>query len=1115
MCKKLVYLISFVLVLSLASNAFTAEDPSLIIYYSFDDVGDIITDQSGKGHDGVVVGDVTAETEGKVNGAANFASGSYLDLDGPSFPAEDIPTSGMTLAAWIKCENTGGHHAIFNARASDATWLIHPEARSNGEFRWLLRAWGMTTIFDVRAGVVPWGEWVHFAGIYDKASGKAYVYNNGELVGEADVETPLDIAGDYDQGARVGYNIDNARPFTGLMDEFFLYKRALSQAEIKKIMQGLEFPYAFGPDPADGAIHEDTWATLSWSPGSSAVSHDVYFGENLNDVKDGTGDTFQGNQTATFLIVGFPGFAYPDGLVPGTTYYWRIDEIEADGTIRKGDIWSFMVPPKTAYNPDPRDGAEFVDLNVELSWTKGFGAMLHTVYFSDNFDDVYNATGGASQGEATYTPGPLELEKVYYWRVDEFDAVDTYKGDVWSFTTPGAVGSLNPANGATDVKQTQVLEWVAADSAASHQVYFGTDKDAVRSADTASPEYKGTRNLGSESYDPGKLAWLTTYYWRVDEVNNVNPDSPWTGPLWSFTTADFLVVDDFESYNDLDPDDPQSNRIFKAWLDGLDNPTNGSVVGYDNPPFAEQIIVHSGSQSMPFAYDNSVGYSEVTLTLTYPRDWTENGVNTLTIWFRGDAANAAERMYVALNGIAVVSHDNPNASIIDTWTEWNIDLQAFADQGVDLTNVDTIAIGLGDKNNPQAGGSGKMYIDDIRLFRPAAGPVLKLDLGNSHNAEELEEGFTSFTIADSGSQIDGITVELSGTLDSRRRGAPAGVPFEQIYRDFIFSRPGAMTVTLSDLAANTTYEITIYAWDTSSAETRIADWTANGISVCQTVFDGTQDPPTAEDDYAFTGKATSDSTGTIFLESAPGEGTREPSGASHPFTFLNALVLIPTEPEPVVTDASLVIYYSFNEVGDIVADQSGKGHDGAVVGDVTAEADGKYGGAANFATGSYLDLDGPSFPAEDIPTSAMTLAAWIKCANTGGDHEIFSARASDNTWLIHPEPKSSGDIRWLLRSYGGTTIFQIRAGTMTWDEWLHFAGTYDKEPGKAALYINGELIEEIDVENPADIAGDWGQGARVGLTIDDARPFTGLMDEFRMYTRALSQDEILEIMQGM
>ena len=207
-------------------------------------------------------------------------------------------------------------------------------------------------------------------------------------------------------------------------------------------------------------------------------------------------------------------------------------------------------------------------------------------------------------------------------------------------------------------------------------------------------------------------------------------------------------------------------------------------------------------------------------------------------------------------------------------------------------------------------------------------------------------------------------------------------------------------------------------------------------------------------------------------------------------------------------DPSLSIYYTFDEVSDIVADQSGKGHDGVVVGDVSAVAEGILAGAAQFATGSYLDLDGPNIPAEDIPTSAMTLAAWINCENTGGDHEIFSARASDNTWLIHPEPKSSGDIRWLLRSYGGTTIFQIRAGTMTWGEWLHFAGTYDKASAKAALYINGELIQEMDVENPADIAGDWDQGARVGLTIDDARPFTGLMDEFRMYTRALSQEEI-------
>ncbi len=66
----------------------------------------------------------------------------------------------------------------------------------------------------------------------------------------------------------------------------------------------------------------------------------------------------------------------------------------------------------------------------------------------------------------------------------------------------------------------------------------------------------------------------------------------------------------------------------------------------------------------------------------------------------------------------MVEHDNPNAAQVDEWTQWNIDLQGFADQGVNLANVNTIAIGLGNKKNPVAGGSGKMYIDDIRLYRP-------------------------------------------------------------------------------------------------------------------------------------------------------------------------------------------------------------------------------------------------------------------------------------------------------------------------------------------------------------------------------------------------------------
>ena len=144
------------------------------------------------------------------------------------------------------------------------------------------------------------------------------------------------------------------------------------------------------PSPANEALHEDTWVSLIWRPGISAVSHDVYFGENFDDVNNGAEGTFYGNQTSTSFAIGFSGFPFPDGLVPGTNYYWRIDEVNdaEPNSPWKGDVWSFMVPPKTAYNPDPVNGAEFIDPNANLEWTPGFGSKLHTVYLGDNFDDV-------------------------------------------------------------------------------------------------------------------------------------------------------------------------------------------------------------------------------------------------------------------------------------------------------------------------------------------------------------------------------------------------------------------------------------------------------------------------------------------------------------------------------------------------------------------------------------------------------------------------------------------------------------------------------------------------------------------------------------------------------
>ncbi len=477
---------------------------------------------------------------------------------------------------------------------------------------------------------------------------------------------------------------------------------------------------AYNPQPADGAILEATWVTIKWSPGSEAVSHDLYLGEDFDAVNERAPETFRGNQATPYYVAGFPGFAYPEGLVPGTTYYWRVDEINEQhpDSPWEGDVWSFMVPPYNAYAPVPADGDNYKDPNnVVLNWSPGFGVKLHYVYFGDNYDAVNDAVVGIPQPRANYNPGPLELESVYYWRVDEFDGLTTHKGDVWIFTTPGAVGDPSPSNGADDVAVATVLTWTPADNATSHELYFGTNKEAVRSADAGSPEYIGSRALGAESYDTGLLESGTTYFWRVDEVYD---GATVKGPVWSFTVGHHLLVDDFENYTD---DDVAGEVIWQHWIDGFGVADNGAQTGYLLPPYAEQTIVHSGSQSMPLLYNNEAGVtnSEAALTLTTPRDWTTAGVGALSFWFRGVSTNATEPLYVSIANAtgdpAVVAHDDPGAAQIRTWTEWRISLQTFADQGIDLTNVDKIAVGLGSKGNQAAaGGTGTLYIDDIRLY---------------------------------------------------------------------------------------------------------------------------------------------------------------------------------------------------------------------------------------------------------------------------------------------------------------------------------------------------------------------------------------------------------------
>lgn len=316
----------------------------------------------------------------------------------------------------------------------------------------------------------------------------------------------------------------------------------------------------------------------------------------------------------------------------------------------------------------------------------------------------------------SYFDGMIDDVRIYDYAMSQAEILKTMRGDLLRAQNP------SPADGSTpDIKRAMPLIWSPGEKAAQHDVYFGKDEFAVDIADTSDTTgiYRG-RQTAATYTPPEGVEWDGgAYYWRIDEFNTDGTIT--TGGIWSFTVADFLLVDDFESYTD---DDANNEAIWQHWIDGFTVPNNGSQVGELLPPYAEQTIVHGGRQSMPLYYYNTAGVtnSEAVLTLTAPRDWTSHDIAELSLWFFGESANIAEPLYVAISNAGgtpvVAANADPAATQIDVWSEWRIPLLVFADQGINLRNVDKIAIGLGGQSGmASTGGSGKMYIDDIRLYR--------------------------------------------------------------------------------------------------------------------------------------------------------------------------------------------------------------------------------------------------------------------------------------------------------------------------------------------------------------------------------------------------------------
>jgi hypothetical protein len=885
----------------------------LVAQWKLDEgAGTTVSDASGHGYEGTLLNGPTwiVGTDG---GALEFdGRDDYVDFgNSPGWPAGRSPRS---LCGW------GLTHTI----ASGYRWMAAYGSPATGQAMFIglngstLVAGGYGGDDVTVANTWQVGEWFHVGLTYDGTIAKAYL--NGREIGSVGKNWNLVLS-----RAHLGRQVNDAAEFwDGAVDDVRLYDHVLTAAEMKALVPPKV--KARNPSPADGTVGV-FMPLFTWTPGETALFEDVYLGT--------TPELTAAERVATHQPTVIKMYYHLQPFVPGQKYYWRVDAIEATGTVQTGDVWSFTVTSKGAWAPRPDNGAAYVNPDVTLTWSAGMNATAHEVYFGQDSAAVLAGAGDTFKGSqplTSYTPGPLSRGTAYYWRVDEIAGGVKTTGDLWGFsvrpilpkTDPDLVGwyklenensdsavdysgwdyygtligkpqwvegyygeALNfdgdddyvdlgnpttwssagaprslcgwaktdtvaagwkwiaaygspatsqamfiglngtdlygggygddvskagfweigvwhhicltydgttarlyadgievasaakswnlipgrarigrqvndlaefwdgliddvrvynvaltpdrireimqgdpllasnpqpPSGINADIRSTTDLTWSAGKTAASHDVYFGNDKNAVKTADTSSPAYQG-RQTGTSFPLDGRIEFGGgAYFWRIDEVE-ADGAIIHKGTLWTFTVPAYLPVDEFESYTDDD-----GSRIYQTWIDGMGpdatTPGNGTgaLVGNPQAPFAERAIIHGGRQAMPLDYNNTPSpfYSEAVRTFSPLEDWTGYGVTDLSLWFRGRSGNGQDNLYIAVEDstgkIAVLTNPDPAAVVTTTWTEWEIPLSNLA--GVNLGKIKKLYIGVGDRANPVKGGAGRVYIDDICLTKP-------------------------------------------------------------------------------------------------------------------------------------------------------------------------------------------------------------------------------------------------------------------------------------------------------------------------------------------------------------------------------------------------------------
>ena len=721
MCNKSTCLISFILALSIVLIS-TAQAGPVGLWKFEEGTGTTANDSSGNGRHGTLLGspEWVAGPEG-LGGAIAFNPDGCMGIDCGIFD----PTNGtgqFTVTLWAFWDGTGSsQHFITKSKGWDAdTMMFQFElwgAHTNETYTDRVGV-SYAPVGSVPFSIMPGNEWVHLALTFDGTN--AVLYLNGV---DEEGPKPFSIGPDVDAQLEIGYNSNrptiSERTFHGTLDEVCIYGSALSEQEIQIVMAGgvIQSGTASLPKPGHQAVEVSQEAALSWMAGDFAVAHDVYLGTVFDDVNDAGRDN---DPTGVLVSQNQQGTTYepPELHGFGQSYYWRIDEFNDldPNSPWKGDVWSFTVIDY--FTVDDFEGyTDYQPDDIFSTWKDGYGIDENGALVGYDAPDI---DAGEHFVETAIVHGGKQSMPYFY---DNIDAA-TYSEAQYAFDsgrdwTREGIGSLSL--------------WFK-----GHPAYLGGFMEAPAGTYTVTGSGVDIWDIADQFHFAFKeINGAVKIIARVDSIDETDP----------FAKAGVMIRDSLDADSTcaavlITPENGVRFQFRNAaggvtdrqFVEGITAPqwvrlerTSGGLIrayySADGTTWKRFNLIQV-TMSMPVYAGLAVTSHNVDLAcdavfseVSFPDtsvdpDWTDLDVGMLS--------NEPEPMYVTVtdNGgtAATVYYDDPNASLIRDWTQWNIPLTSFSDQGVVLTDIAELAIGFGGAENPQPGGSGLVFFDDIRLY---------------------------------------------------------------------------------------------------------------------------------------------------------------------------------------------------------------------------------------------------------------------------------------------------------------------------------------------------------------------------------------------------------------